>query len=125
MASASSAALWKASRSSPDWDKRMTDEQKALKLVNEMAAAYAKRAFTTTEPHLSGHRVIIGFDNMSVASDFFYSLPDLLDFISKPNPLAEVFNKVDADKWTTREDYVDRFRAALEARGLEIREKGQ
>ena len=43
----------------------------------------------------------------------------------EPDPLVEVFNEVDADNWSTREDYVDRFRAALDALGFEIREKGQ
>ena len=109
----------------------MTDiEEKALALLNEMAALYAKRAFTVKEPYLSGHRVIIGFDNLSAADDFFHSLLVLSDFIPKPkpDPLVRVINEVIYAQPHGDIDEVriaGNFRAALDAIGLEIREKGQ
>jgi hypothetical protein len=110
---------------------QMTDiEEKALALLNEMAALYAKRAFTVKEPYLSGHRVIIGFDNLSAADDFFHSLLVLSDFIPKPkpDPLVRVINEVIYAQPHGDIDEVriaGNFRAALDAIGLEIREKGQ
>lgn len=46
--------------------------------------------------------------------------------ITEPNPLVEVLHEVDTGpEWDSPEDYCNKIRAALEARGLEIREKGQ
>jgi hypothetical protein len=45
--------------------------------------------------------------------------------IAKPDPLVEVIAECDDGTWETKAEYADKFRAALEARGLEIREKGQ
>jgi hypothetical protein len=45
--------------------------------------------------------------------------------ISKPDPLEEVIAECDDGTWETKAEYANKFRAALEARGLEIREKGQ
>ena len=43
----------------------------------------------------------------------------------KPDPLVEIIGELDDGAWgETKAEYADRFRAALEARGLEIREKG-
>jgi len=107
----------------------MTDiEEKALALLNEMAALYAKRAFTVKEPYVSGHRVIIGFDNLSAADDFFHSLLVLSDFIPKPkpDPLVEVLLDMELSHDQEQGQHDARYlRAKLEARGLEIREKGQ
>lgn len=42
----------------------------------------------------------------------------------KPDPLVEVLHEVDTGpEWGSPEDYCNKIRAALEARGLEIREK--
>ena len=42
----------------------------------------------------------------------------------KPDPLVEVLHEVDTGpEWDSSEDYCNKIRAALEARGLEIREK--
>jgi hypothetical protein len=42
----------------------------------------------------------------------------------KPDPLIEVLHEVDTGpEWDSPEDYCNKIRAALEARGLEIREK--
>ena len=42
----------------------------------------------------------------------------------KPDPLEEIIGELDDGTWgETKAEYADRFRAALEARGLEIREK--
>lgn len=43
----------------------------------------------------------------------------------KPDPLEEIIGELDDGTWgETKAEYADRLRAALEARGLEIREKG-
>jgi len=107
----------------------MTDiEEKALALLNEMAALYAKRAFTVKEPYVSGHRVIIGFDNLSAADDFFHSLLVLSDFIPKPkpDPLVEVLldMELSSDQEEGQHD-AKWLRLKLDALGFEIREKGQ
>jgi hypothetical protein len=42
----------------------------------------------------------------------------------KPDPLVEVLHEVDTGlEWDSPEDYCNKIRAALEARGLEIKEK--
>jgi len=43
----------------------------------------------------------------------------------KPDPLVEALAKVDFVPWKELSKHADDFRAALDARGLEIREKGQ
>jgi hypothetical protein len=43
----------------------------------------------------------------------------------KPDPLVEALVQVDFVPWKELSEHADDFRAALEARGLEIREKGQ
>jgi hypothetical protein len=45
--------------------------------------------------------------------------------IAKPDPLVEVIEKCAGRTYPTTEDAAKEFRAALDARGLEIREKGQ
>ena len=46
--------------------------------------------------------------------------------IPKPDPLVAAVHEVDTGPaWDSPEDYCNKIRAALEARGLEIREKGQ
>lgn len=103
----------------------MTDiEEKALEQVKEMAALYARRAFATHGPHLSGHGVIIGFDNRVDASDFFYTLLKLDDFIPKPDPLVAVAESLGYFN-TSAHAWANDARAALEAQGLEVKEKGQ
>ena len=44
-------------------------------------------------------------------------------YLSKPDPLVDIVEWLGGE-WTP-EEYVKEIRAALEARGLEIREKGQ
>ncbi len=43
----------------------------------------------------------------------------------KPDPLLGIVEWLGGPVWGTREEYVKEIHAALEARGLEIREKGQ
>jgi hypothetical protein len=43
----------------------------------------------------------------------------------KPDPLVEVIEKCAGRTYPTTEDAAKEFRAALDARGLEIKEKGQ
>jgi hypothetical protein len=55
-----------------------------------------------------------------------YDLPDIFkQFIIKPDPLVEVIEKCAAQLHLTSEDAANALRAAMEARRLEIREKGQ
>jgi hypothetical protein len=59
-----------------------------------------------------------------------YVAPWFAQFIipkPKPDPLVEIFNEVDNGPaaWGSPEEYAAKVRAALDARGLEIREKGQ
>jgi hypothetical protein len=44
---------------------------------------------------------------------------------SKPDPLLDIVEWLGGPVWGTREEYVKEIHKALEARGLEIREKGQ
>ena len=95
--------------------------------VNDIASVYNKMAFTVTEtePHLSNYRVIIGFDKIADASMCHDRLLSLLDFLipaPKPDPLVDVFCK---GLWSEAGLSIStkEIRAALEARGLEIREK--
>ena len=43
----------------------------------------------------------------------------------KPDPLVEMLNEAAAKSSFSDDDFAAKFRAALEARGFEIREKGQ
>lgn len=44
----------------------------------------------------------------------------------KPDPLEEIIGEIDDGTWgETKAEYAAKLRAALDARGLEIREKGQ
>jgi len=100
-------------------------EAKALALVNQLAAIYTKRAFTVSEPHLSGYRILIGFDRSTDADAFFHSLPILTDFIPKPDPLVQAMEKMGWYIAPNGPTDAENFRAALDALGFEIREKGQ
>jgi beta-phosphoglucomutase-like phosphatase (HAD superfamily) len=98
--------------------------------VSDIASAYNKMVFTVseTEPHLSNYRVIIGFDEYADASMCHDRLVSLLDFLNpkpKPDPLVEAMKKMG---WYLSESFLtdaEKFRAALDACGWEIREKGQ
>ncbi len=95
--------------------------------VSNIASAYSKRGFSFSEPHLSGHRVIIGFQKSEDAAALFHSLPILSDLI--PKTQIDLLVELVKDFWwneeTTAEECAEDLYAALEARGLEIREKGQ
>lgn len=97
--------------------------------VNDIASAYNQMAFTVseTEPHLSGYRVIIGFDKHADASMFHDCLLSLLDFLNpkpKPDPLVDVAKSLGVHK-PAAQHWAGDVRAALDALGFEIREKCQ
>lgn len=97
--------------------------------VGDIALAYNQMAFTVseTEPHLSGYRVIIGFDKHADASMFHDRLLSLLDFLKskpKPDPLVDVAKSLGYFN-TVAQHWAGDVRAALDALGFEIREKGQ
>jgi hypothetical protein len=67
-------------------------------------------------------------DAVEYALDTTPDAVDLRRFIipkPKSDPLVEVIAECDDGTWETKAEYANKFRAALEARGLEIREKGQ
>jgi len=117
-----------------DLERQMTianehvDEVEAYKQkVGDIASAYNKMAFTVTEPHLSGYRVIIGFDKHADASMCHDRLVSLLDFLNpkpKPDPLVDVAKSLGYFN-TIAQHWAGDVRAALDALGFEIREKGQ
>jgi hypothetical protein len=43
----------------------------------------------------------------------------------KPDPLEQVIAECDDGTWETIPEYAEKFRAALDALGFEIKEKGQ
>jgi hypothetical protein len=119
----------------------MTDiEQKALALVNEvgeermgMLAGHINREITTHEALCRAIEQHEAFkQEVSDAVDYALATPDAVDlrrFIipkPKPDPLVEALDELkDGRDAPTTESYAAFLRAALEARGLEIREKGQ
>ena len=118
----------------------MTDiEQKALALVREVLAErnlsntaqlhrevspYTEALCRAIEQHEAFRQEVS--DALHVWYDGTY--PPVLDrFIipaPKPDPLVEVLAEVDiGNGWDDEEDYARQIHKALEARGLEIREK--
>ena len=121
----------------------MTDiEAKALALVNEICLEkgvipYAKlpnieasevlcRAIEQHEAFKQKVSDIVeAYDNATTVHDWV-KLKALIIPKPKPDPLVAVFHEVDTGpEWDSPEDYCNKIRAALEARGFEIREKGQ
>ena len=120
-------------------DKQMTDiEQKALALVNEVFAEmggspidYAALIGANDVVTLALCRAIEQHEafrrEVSDAMKEYckgHGIPNYGRFIiTKPNPLVEVMNDFMSMKGGRLEECVKQFRDALEARGLEIREK--
>ena len=116
-------------------------EQKALALVNEVArelgwgetkeifsAGYTRNEALcrAIEQHEAFRQEVS--KAMTYIKALYPTLPTDYDrFIipaPKPDPLVEVLHEVDTGpEWDSPEDYCNKIRAALEARGLEIREK--
>lgn len=114
----------------------MTTEEKALALVNEVArelgwdetkeifaAGYTRnevlcRAIEQHEAfrqEVSDECIVLGFKPAPIGiGRFIIPAP-------KPDPLAQILGAFDGTLWEPED--VSRFRAALEAGGLEIREK--
>ena len=91
--------------------------------VSDIAEAHFKHAFTVQEMHLSGYKVTVGFEKQKDATAWFDQLLSLPKFIipaPKPDPLVEAMHDCGVDRF---ESWADQLRAALDARGLEIREK--
>ena len=121
----------------------MTDiEAKALALVNEVEREEGEKELTrrimrglimdealcrAIEQHEAFKQEVSDAVETHFKSYFTpYDLPDIFkQFIIKPDPLVEVIEKCAAQLHLTSEDAANALRAALEARGLEIREKGQ
>jgi len=124
----------------------MTDiEAKALALVNELfaesggspidyAALFGKGDIVTLallraiEQHEAFKQEVSGV--MTYIKALYPTLPRNFDrFIipkPKPDPLVAAVYEVDnGPVWGSPEDYCNKIRASLEARGFEIREKGQ
>ena len=125
----------------------MTDiEAKALALVNEFEREEGEKELTTRimrglimdlalcraiEQHEAFRQEVsdvVYRSLMSIAKNCVADAAgDLSRFITrkpKPDPLVEVIAECDDGTWETKAEYAEKFRAALEARGLEIRQKG-
>lgn len=118
----------------------MTDiEAKALALLNEVLAERVHWQMTGTRAEnaslealcraieqLEAFRQEVS-DAVEEAIDrgfYAQALQSLIIPAPKPDPLVEVLHEVDTGpEWDSPEDYCNKIRAALEARGLEIREK--
>jgi hypothetical protein len=122
----------------------MTDdriEAKALALANEVLAEWGvlKKAVEVPKNSNAFSRALLRAieqheafkQEVSDAVEYALATPDAVDlrrFIMpkpKPDPLVDVLAQVDFVPWKELSKHADDFRAALEARGLEIREKGQ
>jgi hypothetical protein len=115
----------------------MTDiEAKALALINEVRRQYPN-APDYTASHIAICRTLeqheaykqeVSDVMLFIATTYPAPAVDFSRFIipkPKPDPLVEVIAECDDGTWETKAEYANKFRAALEARGLEIREKGQ
>jgi len=116
-------------------------EAKALALLDEMAAKHNRfpTTYTRLERGYTAHEALYRSveqheafkqevsDVMTYIKELYPTLPrNFYRFIipkPKPDPLVEVLEALDG-AWTANE-YATKLRAALEVRGLEIREKGQ
>jgi len=121
----------------------MTDiEAKALALVNEVEREQGMSELTTRimrglimdealcraiEQHEAFKQEVS--DVMMYIRALYPTLPRNFDrFIKpkpKPDPLLGIVEWLGGPVWGTREEYVKEIHAALDARGFEIREKGQ
>jgi hypothetical protein len=119
----------------------MTDiEAKALALVNEVRGEYPN-APDYTASHIALCRTLEQHEAFKQeVSDALveYFGPKHLDVIlaghrlnrfiipkPKPDPLLGIVEWLGGPVWGTREEYVKEIHKALDARGLEIREKGK
>ncbi len=116
-------------------------EQKALALVNEVAKdrgvilnVYFDREITTHEAlcrAIEQHEafrqevsdIVHAYIYADAGPDDWENLKSLV--ITKPDPLVEAVNEANAAGGEMTGQWIADFRAALDARGLEIREKGQ
>jgi hypothetical protein len=119
----------------------MTDiEAKALALINEVRAERGWVSLSTlyrTDPNIEALcRAIEAHEafkqEVSDAVEAYlnpnnriysHSLNRFIIPLPKPDPLVEIMEVLNGE-WTP-DEYAQEIRAALEARGLEIREKGQ
>jgi len=94
-------------------------ELKAMKLANS-AGTYKKALFRAIEQH-EAFRQEVSDVMLFIATTYPMPAVDFSRFIiPKPDPLVDVMKELDLTH-----GYAEEIRAALEARGLEIREKGQ
>jgi hypothetical protein len=120
----------------------MTDiEEKALALLNEVAKqrgvilnVYFDREITTHEAlcrAIEQHEAFKQEVSDALVDSWYHNASGepLERFIipkPKPDPLVEVLREVDTGSgWDDETDYDGQIHKALEARGFEIREKGQ
>ena len=112
----------------------LTDPPKPAPDADCHAAADMLEQYLATKQEYSDFRQLVsdtveGFNKRWATATL--RQPDwgaLLGFIipaPKPDPLVEVIEKCAGRTYPTTEDAAKEFRAALDARGLEIKEKGQ
>jgi hypothetical protein len=85
----------------------------------EQHEAFKQEVSDVVEEYFGEH--LVAEDDGDALASFIIPKPK-----PKPDPLVEAVYEVDnGPACYNREDYCNKIRAALEARGLEIREKGQ
>ena len=103
----------------------LTDPPKPAPDADCHAAADMLEQYLATKQELSAFRQEV---SDAVINSGTWNVGKLKRFIipaPEPDPLVEVITECDDGTWETKEEYADKFRAALEASGWEIREKGQ
>ena len=108
--------------------------------IKEKALALVKRFYPECPDDYQGRRLQIAMAAIEQHEAFRQEVSDavinsgtwnvgkLKRFIipaPKPDPLEQVIAECDDGTWETIPEYAEKFRAALEARGLEIKEKEQ
>lgn len=98
--------------------------------VSDMASAYIKHAYTVKKNHLTGYKVTVGFERHDDATAWFDQLLFLPEFIIpavETDPLVEIFDEcfnqdvLEGETWS--EAMARKTKAAMDARGLELRKK--
>jgi hypothetical protein len=115
----------------------MTDDQKAEALVKEVQAERAHTGNPWNSPTILNEALCRAIEqHEAFKQKVSYAIEDATDrdlpvavlrrFVIEPDPLVAAVHEVDnGPAWDSPEDYCNKIRAALEARGLEIREKSK
>ena len=111
----------------------LTDPPKPAPDADCHAAADMLVLHLATKQELSDCKQELSDFRQEVSDEIQSQPPAVRDYLGhfiipapKPDPLVEVLHEVDTGpEWDSPEDYCNKIRAALDARGYEIREKGE